>query len=114
MINIVIYKKHDLVLGFEIKGHANYAEYGNDIVCAAVSVLSQTTLFSFIDVCKLNKDEYYYKLQDDGYLLVRLNSKYIRNKQFLESQIVLKTFEVGIKSISESYSEHVALEYREV
>ena len=27
-------------MGFEITGHAGYAEYGQDIVCAAVSVLA--------------------------------------------------------------------------
>ena len=25
------------IVGFEVSGHANYAEYGQDIVCAAVS-----------------------------------------------------------------------------
>ena len=27
-----------------IKGHANYAEYGNDIVCASVSSIAITTI----------------------------------------------------------------------
>jgi uncharacterized protein YsxB (DUF464 family) len=27
------------IVGFEVSGHANYAEYGQDIVCAAVSAL---------------------------------------------------------------------------
>ena len=37
MINITIYDN-----GFEIEGHAGYAQKGSDIICAAVSALSQT------------------------------------------------------------------------
>ena len=33
-------------VGFSIKGHAGYAEHGQDIICAAVSVLAQNTVNS--------------------------------------------------------------------
>lgn len=32
--------------GFEIKGHAGYAEHGHDIVCAGVSASAYTTFHS--------------------------------------------------------------------
>jgi uncharacterized protein YsxB (DUF464 family) len=34
------------VTGFRTEGHAGYAEYGNDIICAAVSILVMTTINS--------------------------------------------------------------------
>lgn len=42
-IEIAVYCNRDgVVLGFRAEGHANTAPHGQDIVCAAVSVLTQT------------------------------------------------------------------------
>jgi uncharacterized protein YsxB (DUF464 family) len=45
MIKITVYKdsKSDY-RGFEVSGHAGYAEAGQDIICAAVSVLTINTI----------------------------------------------------------------------
>ena len=45
MINITIYDN-----GFEIEGHAGYAQKGSDIICAAVSALSQTCRISITEL----------------------------------------------------------------
>ena len=37
----------------EISGHANYADYGNDIVCASVSSIIYTTINGILNI---NKD----------------------------------------------------------
>jgi len=37
----------------ECNGHAGYAEYGSDIVCAALSVLVINTINSLKELCKL-------------------------------------------------------------
>lgn len=37
MIQAVFFESHGKISGFEISGHAGYAEYGDDIVCASVS-----------------------------------------------------------------------------
>lgn len=36
----------------EIDGHAGYAEYGNDIVCAAVSAILQTAQLGLIKLAQ--------------------------------------------------------------
>lgn len=38
MIQVMLYGNK----GFDVSGHAGYAEVGHDIVCAAISVLSQS------------------------------------------------------------------------
>ena len=43
-----------------MSGHANYATKGEDVVCAAVTILSLTTLQSLVD---LTKDEIEYDVQ---------------------------------------------------
>ena len=42
MTRCVLYTREGQVIGFLCTGHAAYAEAGQDIVCAAVSVLTQT------------------------------------------------------------------------
>lgn len=43
MITVKINRKEIKSLCIEIQGHANYAEYGNDIVCASVSTAAIMT-----------------------------------------------------------------------
>ena len=47
MINITIYQRQkDVYDGFRMEGHARYAKYGKDIVCAGVSALVINTINS--------------------------------------------------------------------
>ena len=114
MIDIKIYRDQNNIIGFEIGGHASYAEYGQDIVCAAVSVLGQTCLMALVDVCQIEEDRIDYSIDDEiGFLQVNLPKK-LSIIEIEKSQIVLKTFELGIKSIIESYPNNVTLINREV
>lgn len=42
MIHINIKRKEGKIISLEAKGHAKQAEYGQDIVCSAISVLFET------------------------------------------------------------------------
>ncbi len=44
MIKVKINYKDNFVNGFKISGHANYDEYGKDIVCASVSSIVITSI----------------------------------------------------------------------
>ena len=46
MITVTIFKKENQFTGIKSVGHAGYADYGQDIVCSAVSVLLINTLNS--------------------------------------------------------------------
>jgi len=50
MTDIIIRKNSDGdICGFEMDGHAGFAEYGQDIVCAALSMLSINTINSIAE-----------------------------------------------------------------
>lgn len=99
---------------YTVEGHADYAPYGEDIVCAAVSVLAQTTLIALDEVCDIDEEKINYEIDEKtGYLGVSL-SKDLSKDKMEKAQIVFKTFEIGIKSIIESYPKYVILKYREV
>ncbi len=52
MITVTVYKEEGTVIGFECLGHAEYAEAGSDIVCAAVSALVINTINSMDEFLK--------------------------------------------------------------
>jgi len=115
MIDVTIYKdKSGYIRGYNVSGHAEYDVYGKDIVCAAVSVLAQTALISLIEVCNVDKNDFDYFIDDDnGILNVKITND-IPITVFDKVDVVFKTFELGIKSIVESYKEYVSLRYKEV
>ena len=57
MITITVKKRNGNYLEFVSKGHAGYAEEGQDIVCAAVSVLVITAMYLFILRLRLLRGE---------------------------------------------------------
>lgn len=109
MINITLIKENDVLLGFESKGHAQYADEGSDIICAGVSALTQTCLVSLVEVAGLNE-------KDIDYTVNKGNIKgIIRDAQKAENervQTIFKVLEVGIKKIENEYSKYIKLKYR--
>lgn len=115
MIKVKIFRdKSNYIRKYTISGHANFDDYGKDIVCAAISVLGQTTLLSLVEVCGLEEESIKYSIDDKtGFLDVNL-PKDIEKPILENTQIVLNTLIVGVNSVIESYSKYVTLQYREV
>ncbi|MBR0138423.1 MAG: ribosomal-processing cysteine protease Prp [Erysipelotrichaceae bacterium] len=40
MIRISVEKRQDSITAMEVKGHADFADFGNDVVCAAISSIT--------------------------------------------------------------------------
>lgn len=79
--------------GITVDGHAEYAEPGKDIVCAAVSVLAQNLIDSIKD---LTRDSIAYQIIP-GHIDIDFKNLSERGKLLVDS------FFIGINSISESY-----------
>lgn len=57
MITIVLWRFHDgNISGFTVDGHAAYAPKGQDIVCAAVSVLAQAAVLGLTEYVGLKPE----------------------------------------------------------
>lgn len=96
MINIVIIEENNK---FEIKsdGHANYAEFGKDIVCSAVSTLFQNLYLSLEKLTNCELEAQF----EPGHA----NIKAKNTDDF--SKILLSSFEIGINEIASAYAENV-------
>lgn len=98
MIKVNLIYTEDIIKGFKITGHADYDEYGKDIVCAAVSMLAYTTVNS------LDNYSYEVKFSDDEKTMELL----VENPSH-DSQVILNTFSTGIWTLTQSYSDFVKL-----
>lgn len=110
MINAKIYQKKKKICAFEISGHAGYAPAGEDIVCAAVTVLTLNTvnaIEAFTDVpFKAEADE-----KKGGYLKVTFPLEGMEDKQV---QLLLQTMKLGLSGIETEYNEYMTLNIEEV
>ena len=86
--------------GITIKGHAGYSEPGKDIVCAAISTLTETLAAS---MDKLTADQ----LQSD----IRAGNAVIRYGDLSEpGQLLVNSFFVGVQLIADEYPQYVRIE----
>lgn len=93
------------ITGFEVSGHSGYADYGNDIVCAAISSLTQTTVLGLRNVVQVDVTVEI----KDGYLECRLPKK-LSAELWRDSQLVMNILYVGLKGIEEEYQDFLRIE----
>lgn len=80
-----------------IQGHSGYAPPGKDIVCAAISALSQTLISALEDLAG-EKIEYDI---ESGYVDIR------RKRPTKKGDLLVDAFFIGICGVSEVYPDHV-------
>lgn len=56
MINAVFYRQDGVYKGFSVSGHAGFADFGQDIVCASVTSALQLTANGITEVLKVCAD----------------------------------------------------------
>lgn len=88
MVNIKKFIEDDLVV-FEVKGHAQYAKFGKDIVCASVSTL---VVFTSNLILNMNPSYNIQNLKlEEGYSLIKITND--------------ETYQAIIKTLDESFSD---------
>lgn len=109
MINIKIIKNNNNYFGYEVTGHSDYAESGSDIICSAVSILAYTVLNSIVTIGNIDCSNLSYIIgEEEGNMEVTLD------ETNLKTNVILETFEIGIKLLLEDYSQYINLDYKEV
>lgn len=106
MIKIEVSKRAGEYVRFVSKGHAGYAEEGQDIVCAAVSALIITTVNS-IETFTCDKISV---KSNDGYVAFRFEKTCSKEAKLLMDSLVL-----GLTQIHNSYDKmFLDIEFKEV
>ena len=109
MITVTVTRENGTPVGFSVSGHANQGEYGEDLVCAAVSAIVQTAILGITDVCHISAGVSI----EDGRTHCIL-SKDATNEQLRNAAIVFDTMLKGLRSIQASYPRTINFRNKEV
>ncbi|MCI7812919.1 MAG: ribosomal-processing cysteine protease Prp [Lachnospiraceae bacterium] len=106
MIEITIHRKKNQYAGFISEGHAEYAEEGYDIICAAVSVLTVNTINSI----EAFTADHFAVRQGDGLVELILEGTVSKETALLMDSMVL-----GLQDIQKTYGkEYMTITFEEV
>jgi uncharacterized protein YsxB (DUF464 family) len=101
MINVTFAIKGNDIIGFEVRGHAGYAPIGKDIVCAAVSILAQSTVIGLEKIAKVKGS---YEV-DAGYLRYTLLDYTANNA--IQAQALLQTMQFTVEELASQYEKFI-------
>ncbi len=102
MIKVKYYYDDDFMLkGFCLKGHADFAEIGYDIVCSAVTSNAIAVINS---LSKLIKVEFDTVIGQEGHIECIVNDKHLK-----DSQLLLNHFQLAIQEIKREYPKNIKI-----
>ncbi len=110
MIRLELKKSDGLYCGFTCKGHAEYADPGEDIVCSAVSALTQTCVLGLTEEigldCGVSIDA------DNGIQLILERDTSSENAE--KADLIIRVMLRGLREIEKSYPGTLKIQNREV
>lgn len=109
MTRITLFRSRSRLVGFQAEGHTGYAEEGSDIVCAAISALTQGAVIGLEKVVGLCVAIDI----DEGYLYCML-PKDITAEQRHDAELILNTMAASLDSIAETNGDYIKMTDREV
>lgn len=106
MIRVVFYRNSaGIWRGFSVKGHAEYAQAGRDIVCAAVSALVINTMNSV----EAFTDDPVVADVKDGVAVFKFASV-----PGSDATLLMNSLEAGLQNIRKDHSSFIQIRYKEV
>ena len=109
MTTITVFYKGGRIAGFRAKGHTGFAEHGSDIVCAAVSAVTQTACLGLMKNLKTQPEI----VQKDGELRLSLPEG-MTERDEERAELILGTMLEGLGSVQENYSDYLKIIKKEV
>ncbi len=97
--------KKKRITSFIVSGHASWAPYGEDIVCAAVSAITQTTIYGIIKILKIQTE-----LKIEEGLIECYIPGYLTEKEQEKVALLLETMILGLEQIQEEYPGYIQIE----
>lgn len=107
MTKIKFYKKKEFLIGFEVSGHTGYAEQGSDIVCSAISGMTQMTTLGLEKILNLKLN--IKKNEKIGYLLCKL-PKTASEEEVKKAQDWLNTLKISLDDVAKDYKKYIKME----
>lgn len=104
MVKVWFIREGDEICGFSIKGHAGFREHGRDIICAAISAISQQVVIGIVNYLKIDaKPEI-----KDGFLQIDLR-EIDRSEWKRELDTLFQSMYMMLLQIEEQYPKQLRL-----
>ena len=104
MIKATIIKSSDgRYRGFEVSGHAGFAEYGNDVVCAAVSMLVINTVNS---IEEFTDDKF---TVDENEKKGLISFKFVNDEVSPKAVLLLDSLVLGLTGAAKEYGDYLSV-----
>lgn len=110
MINITIIKSKQNIITIEATGHSGYGETGTDIVCSAVSTLTENLINSLIEIVKVEPN--FVIDEEIPHLRVSLNENLDKNLM-KDCQILMRSTVLGLKNVANGYSKFIKIKEKQ-
>ncbi len=108
MTTITIFQNQSDVTGFHCIGHSGYAKAGEDIICAAVSVLVINTVNA---IEKFTSSMFSLETEEESALI----DFRFTQKADHDAELLINTMILGLQGIQNTYgNEHFILDFKEV
>src|SRR6185437_7382930 len=109
MIKVEVSRKADgTIASFKMRGHAEYADHGQDIVCAGASAVafgSINALFALTEV------EPVIEQSEGGYLKCTIPD-HLSGKSLEKAQLLLEGMLVSLQTIERDYQKYIRVTFR--
>ena len=106
MTTVSVRYEDGAVSSITVKDHADYAEYGHDIVCAAASVLITTCANALESVAGVSPITH----ADERTAEIRVSlPKQLAPQQAHDAQIILRTAVQGFRDIAQQYPKNLQI-----
>lgn len=93
------------IVGFVCKGHAGYAQEGQDIVCSSISSLTGACFLGLKKILKLDLET---EIDEkSGYFFLELKNGAEKNEK---AQLLLKTLMMSLEDVSKGYEKFIKIE----
>lgn len=110
MTEIEIYKREKEIVRYRGVGHTEYGEYGEDILCAAVSTAMQFPLVGLQDILEITPK---FEINSDGYLEVDIKGMDLSTENREKIQLLFNTMLLMIKELEKQYPKNIKLVEKE-
>lgn len=105
MISVTFIKDNHEICEITVSGHAGFADEGEDIICAAVSVLTISILNGLSEIVGRKDLE---EIVKDGYTHFII-PKASNEMQKIKTDTLIATYALGIKGVKEAYENYIEI-----
>ncbi len=100
------------IVNIMVKGHSDFGEYGQDIVCAAVSVYLTNTINTLTELVKV-EDNLEYEI-GQGHFILNVDYSNMDDMEINNTTLILESLKLALTSVEDSHGQYIKIVTGEV